>query len=54
MLALFLERAARLQLLALAAGTIKKIGVTEAQEAHDYRLRASIIGATSAITRAAP
>ena len=25
---------------------IKKIGVTEAQEAHDYRLRASIIGAT--------
>ena len=46
MLALFLERAARLQLLARAAGTIKKIGVTEAQEAHDYRLRASIIGAT--------
>jgi len=46
MLALFLERAARLQLLARAAGTIQKIGVTEAQEAHDYRLRASIIGAT--------
>ena len=46
MLALFLERAARLQLLARAAGTIKKIGATEAQEAHDYRLRASIIGAT--------
>jgi L-fuculose-phosphate aldolase len=46
MLALFLERAARLQLLAQAAGEIKKIGPTEAQEAHDYRLRTSIIGAT--------
>jgi L-fuculose-phosphate aldolase len=46
MLALFLERAARLQLLARAAGTINKIGVTEARDAHDYRLRTSIIGAT--------
>jgi L-fuculose-phosphate aldolase len=46
MLALFLERGARLQLLARAAGTIKPIGPTEAQEAHDYRLRPSIIGAT--------
>ena len=46
MLALFMERTARLQLMARAAGTIKPIGATEAQEAHDYRLRASIIGAT--------
>src|SRR5262249_48688024 len=46
MLALFMERAARLQLLARAAGKIKPVGPTEAQEAHDYRLRASIIGAT--------
>jgi L-fuculose-phosphate aldolase len=46
MLALFLERAARLQLMARAAGTIKPIGAREAREAHDYRLRASIIGAT--------
>jgi len=46
MLALFMERAAKLQLLACAAGKIKPIGPTEAQEAHDYRLRASIIGAT--------
>lgn len=46
MLALFLERAARLQLLARAAGKIKPIGPVEAQEAHDYRLRPSIIGAT--------
>jgi L-fuculose-phosphate aldolase len=46
MLALFLERAAKLQLLARAAGEIKPIGRAEAQEAHDYRLRASIIGAT--------
>lgn len=45
MLALFLERSARLQLMARAAGTIKSIGAREAQEAHDYRLRASIIGA---------
>jgi L-fuculose-phosphate aldolase len=46
MLALFMERTARLQLMARAAGTIKPIGAKEAQEAHDYRLRASIIGAT--------
>ena len=46
MLALFMERAAKLQLMARAAGKIKPIGPTEAQEAHDYRLRSSIIGAT--------
>lgn len=45
-LALFLERAAKLQLMARAAGTIKPIGAKEAREAHDYRLRSSIIGAT--------
>lgn len=45
-LALFMERAARLQLMARAAGTVKPIGHAEAKEAHDYRLRASIIGAT--------
>ena len=45
-LALFMERAARLQLMARAAGKIKPIGPAEAKEAHDYRLRASIIGAT--------
>jgi len=46
MLALLMERAARLQLLARSAGTIKPIGPTQAQEAHDYRLRPSMIGAT--------
>lgn len=46
MLALFLERAARLQLLARSAGEIRKIRPELAQEAHDYRLRSSIIGAT--------
>lgn len=46
MLALFLERTAKLQLLARAAGKIRPISPEHAQEAHDYRLRASIIGAT--------
>lgn len=46
MLALFLERGARLQLLARGAGDIRQIRPELAQEAHDYRLRASIIGAT--------
>jgi L-fuculose-phosphate aldolase len=46
MLALFMERAARLQLLARAAGEIRQIGQDQAREAHDYRLRSSIIGAT--------
>jgi L-fuculose-phosphate aldolase len=45
-LALFLERAAKTQLLARAAGEIRQIRPELAQEAHDYRLRASIIGAT--------
>lgn len=46
MLALFLEGAAKLQLLARAAGDIRRIRPELAQEAHDYRLRASVIGAT--------
>lgn len=47
-MALFMERAARLQLLARAAGTIKPIPAAQAQEAHDYRLKAKPIGATFA------
>ena len=46
MLALFMERAARLQLLARAAGTIRPIGAEQAREAHDYRLKPRLIGAT--------
>jgi L-fuculose-phosphate aldolase len=46
MLALFMERAARLQLLARAAGQIRPIGPEQAKEAHDYRLKPSLIGAT--------
>ena len=45
-LALFMERAARLQLLASAAGTIKPIPPERAQEAHDYRLKPMPLGAT--------
>lgn len=45
-MALFMERAARLQLLARAAGTIKPIPPDRAQEAHDYRLKPKPIGAT--------
>lgn len=45
-LALFMERAARLQLLASAAGKIKPIPPELAQEAHDYRLKPRPIGAT--------
>lgn len=47
-LALFMERAARLQLLARSAGTIKPIPPERAQEAHDYRLKPRAIGATFA------
>lgn len=47
-LALFMERAARLQLLARAAGTIKPIPPAQAKEAHDYRLKPRAIGATFA------
>ncbi|MGH7072009.1 MAG: aldolase [Acetobacteraceae bacterium] len=47
-LALFMERAARLQLLARSAGTIRPIPSERAQEAHDYRLKPKPIGATFA------
>lgn len=47
-MALFMERAARLQLLASAAGTIKPIPPEQAKEAHDYRLKPKPIGATFA------
>ncbi|MGH7101559.1 MAG: aldolase [Acetobacteraceae bacterium] len=47
-LALFMERAARLQLLARAAGTIRPIPPERAKEAHDYRLKPRPIGATFA------
>jgi L-fuculose-phosphate aldolase len=45
-LALFIERAARLQVLARAIGPIKPIKPELAQEAHDYRLKPKAIGAT--------
>ena len=45
-LALFIERAARLQLLARAAGEIRKIDPDIAKAAHDYRLQPEPIGAT--------
>lgn len=45
-LSVFIERAARLQLLARAAGDIKKLDHKAAKEAHDYRLQAKPIGAT--------
>lgn len=43
MLALFLERAARLQLMAQAAGDIKPISPELAREAHDWRLKPKMI-----------
>lgn len=45
-LALFMERAARLQLLACSAGKIQPIAPERAREAHGYRLKPSTIGAT--------
>ena len=45
-LSLFIERAARLQLLARAAGEIRKIEPDIAKAAHDYRLQPEPIGAT--------
>lgn len=47
-MALFIERVARLQLLARAAGTIKPVPPELAQEAHDYRLKPKPIAATFA------
>jgi L-fuculose-phosphate aldolase len=45
-LAVFIERAARLQLLARAVGPIKDIDPAHAKEAHDYRLKPKAVGAT--------
>lgn len=45
-LALFIERAARLQLMAMSAGKIQAIDPELAKEAHDYRLKQRAIAAT--------
>jgi L-fuculose-phosphate aldolase len=45
MLSIFIERAAKLQLLARAAGTIRSIKPEIAREAHDYRLTPKYVGA---------
>jgi L-fuculose-phosphate aldolase len=45
-LAVHIERAAKLQLLAMSAGEIKQIDPDLAREAHDYRLKERAIGAT--------
>lgn len=45
-LSLFIERAARLQLLAMAAGTIRDLDPDPARQAHDYRLKPKPLGAT--------
>ena len=45
-LSIFIERAARLQLLAMSAGTIKDLDPDPARQAHDYRLKPSPLGAT--------
>ena len=45
-LAVFIERAARMQLLAQSVGTIKPIDPAFALEAHDYRLKPRAVAAT--------
>jgi L-fuculose-phosphate aldolase len=45
-LSVFIERAARMQLLARAVGEIKKLKPEMAKEAHDYRLQPKAVGAT--------
>jgi len=45
-LSVFIERAARMQLLARAMGEIKKLKPEAAKEAHDYRLQAKSVAAT--------
>jgi L-fuculose-phosphate aldolase len=45
MLSIFIERAAKLQLLARAAGTIRSVAPEIAKEAHDYRLKPKYVGA---------
>ena len=44
--AIFIERAARLQLMAMSAGKIQPIDPELAKEAHDYRLKQRAIAAT--------
>jgi len=45
MLSIFIERAARLQLMARAVGPIKPILPEHGREAHDYRLKPKYVGA---------
>ncbi len=45
-MAVFMERAAKLQIFAQAIGPIKPIKSEVAQEAHDYRLKPKAVGAT--------
>jgi L-fuculose-phosphate aldolase len=45
-LAVFIERAAKMQVLARSIGEIKPINPEHAKEAHDYRLKAKAVGAT--------
>jgi L-fuculose-phosphate aldolase len=47
-LAMFVERAAKLQLMAMSAGTILQVDRALAQEAHDYRHKPKAIAATFA------
>ena len=46
MLAVFIERAARMQVLAQSIGKIKPIDPAFAREAHDYRLKPRAVAAT--------
>ena len=45
-MAMFFEKAARLQLLAMSAGTIQDLEPEHARAAHDYRLKPEPLGAT--------
>lgn len=45
-MAVFVERAARMQVLARSIGEIKPINPEHAKEAHDYRLKPKAVGAT--------
>lgn len=45
-LSIFIERAARMQLMARAIGPIRLLNPAAAREAHDYRLKAKAVGAT--------
>ena len=45
-MSIFIERAARLQLMAMSAGKVQAIDPDLAREAHDYRLKERAIAAT--------